>query len=265
MPFLSSNAPQNRHGWPFCMTGAMRVLVSRTPIWKWPVEANSSIPSHGYAKFEVTGGLGRVIYPEIVAPVGILSRNASATYLGQPAYRVTLTSAALGATDDRYVQYEAELLNAGGDVLGSYRILSHSSNELVLSPESGALVVAATEARVIAKFFEIITDGQQGLGATYAGSQSNRVPIANIRFGFAFHQDPQDPSATRFPSQPNTYIYDLSDAAVQEQIRLLGANFVQWDLLFDTAFKAAAGDSPPDLTPETPRPELHYLRLPFRF
>ena len=89
--------------------------------------------------------------------------------------------------------------------------------------------------------------------------------MANIRFGFAFHQDPQDPTAQRFPAQEGTFTYDLTDPAVQEQIRQLGANFVQWDLLFDTRFRSAAGDSPPDLNPETPRPELHYLRLPFRF
>ena len=62
-----------------------------------------------------------------------------------------------------------------------------------------------------------------------------------------------------------TYVYDLTDPAVQEQIRQLGANFVQWDLLFDTRFQSVVSDTPPDLNPETPRPELHYLRLPFRF
>ena len=45
----------------------------------------------------------------------------------------------------------------------------------------------------------------------------------------------------------------------------VGASFVQWDVLFDTAFKATAQDGPPDLNPETPRPELQFLRLPFRF
>ena len=235
------------------------------PAYEWAgVEADPASVSLGYANFEIVQGRGVVTYPEIVAPVGILNRNATSTYQGQPAYRVTLTSAALGAVADRYVQYEAELLD-GNTVLGSYRILSHTANELVLSPESGALQVAATEVRVIAKFFDVITDGQPGLGGTYAGSQSNRVPVANIRFGFAFHQNPQDPAAQRYPAQEGTFAYDLSDPAVQEQVRQLGANFVQWDLLFDTRFRSAAGDSPPDLNPETPRPELHFLRLPFRF
>ena len=119
--------------------------------------------------------------------------------------------------------------------------------------------------RVVAKFFEVFTDGEEGLGATYAGSQSNRVPFANIKFGFAFHQNPQDPQAERFPAAPGTFLYDLSDPAVQEQIRQLGASFVQWDLLFDTQFKSHPSDAPTGLTPETPRPELRFLRLPFRF
>ena len=236
------------------------------PAYEWAgVESDPASIAVGYADYEISQGRGVVSYPEIVAPVGILNRNANATFQGQPAYRVTLVSAALGATENRYVQYEAELLSGSGSLLGSYRILSHSANELVLSPESGALEIAATDVRVVAKFFDVITDGQPGLGGTYAGSQSNRVPVANIRFGFAFHQNPQDPTATRFPAQEGTYVYDLTDPAVQEQIRQLGANFVQWDLLFDTRFQSVVSDTPPDLNPETPRPELHYLRLPFRF
>jgi len=235
------------------------------PSYEWAGVEDAAGVALGYAKFEVSQGVARVVYPEIIAPVGILNRNANSTYLGRPAYRLTLASAAMGQTDDRYVQYEAELLDAGDAVLGSYRILSHTQNELVLSPESGALEVAATQVRVIAKFFDIVTDGASGLGPTYAGSQSNRVPIANVRFGFAFHQNPQDPTAQRFPATEGTYVYDLTDPAVAEQIRALGANFVQWDLLFDTRFQSASTDSPPGLTPETPRPELHFLRLPFRF
>ncbi|MCK5943526.1 MAG: hypothetical protein KAI24_16205, partial [Planctomycetes bacterium] len=236
------------------------------PTYEWAgVQSDPASVALGYANFQVSEGVGRVVYPEVVAPTPILNRNANSTFLGRPAYRVTLASPAMGQTNDRFVQYEAELLDASGELLGSYRILSHTQNELVLSPESGALEVAAVEARVIAKFFEVFTNGQQGLGSTYAGSQSNRVPIANIRFGFAFHQNPQDPNAQRLPATPGTFLYDLSDPAVQEQVRQLGASFVQWDLLFDTQFRAAAADTPPGLNPETPRPELRFLRLPFRF
>ena len=36
-------------------------------------------------------------------------------------------------------------------------------------------------------------------------------------------------------------------------------------VIFDTTFKSAPGDVPPPLSPTSPRPELHFLRLPFRF
>jgi hypothetical protein len=35
--------------------------------------------------------------------------------------------------------------------------------------------------------------------------------------------------------------------------------------LFDCSFQSQPSDVPPDFGPSTPRPELHFLRLPFRF
>jgi hypothetical protein len=136
---------------------------------------------------------------------------------------------------------------------------------MVLSSANGALDSTAVEARVVAKFFEVITDGQDGLGGSYIGNSGARIPVANVRFGFAFHQDPQDGNAARYPATPGTFAYDMTDPVVQEAVRALGANFVQWDILFDTAFKTVTQDGPPNLNPETPRPELQFLRLPFRF
>jgi hypothetical protein len=46
---------------------------------------------------------------------------------------------------------------------------------------------------------------------------------------------------------------------------MIGAQFVQWDILFDTRFRSSPSDSPPVLSPTTPRPQLNFLRLPFRF
>jgi hypothetical protein len=178
---------------------------------------------------------------------------------------VQLTTPALGTTIDRFSQYEAELLASDGSLVGSHRILSHTANELVLSTESGALSTDAKQVRVVAKFFQVFTDGEEGLGASYIGGAGTRVPVANIRFGFAFHQDPQKASALRYPATPGTFAYDLSDPAVQESIRALGASFVQWDILFDSGFQSSTQDAPPSLNPETPRPELRFLRLPFRF
>ncbi|MBL8755552.1 MAG: hypothetical protein JNK15_19805, partial [Planctomycetes bacterium] len=159
----------------------------------------------------------------------------------------------------------AEVLAADGSQAGSFRILTHTSSELVLSTESGAFPGNAAKVRVRAKFFDVMTGGNPGLGATYLGASGARIPVSNVRIGFAFHQDPSNPAAQRFPAQVGTFVYDLSDPAVQTAIRDLHMPFVQWDVLFDNAFQPTAADQPPALTPDTGRPELHFLRLPFRF
>jgi hypothetical protein len=41
---------------------------------------------------------------------------------------------------------------------------------------------------------------------------------------------------------------------------------VQWDVQFNSTYKAEAGDvNPRPFGPNSPRPELQFLRLPFRF
>ena len=86
-----------------------------------------------------------------------------------------------------------------------------------------------------------------------------------MRIGFAFHTDPQNAAAPRLPAEDGTFLYDLSDSAVQEQLRVLGMSFVQWDVTFDGQFQRSSLDAPPAFGPTTPRPELRWLRLPFRF
>ncbi len=222
-------------------------------------------PSTGYAEYQVVGTVANTLFTTVIDATPILSANTNATFQDRAAYRVELTSATLGTVVDRFVQYEADALSNADGVLGSFRILSHSDRELVLSTESGAFPAAAAKMRVRAKFFNLVTNGVQGLGATYLGSGGGRVPVANVRIGFAFHQNPASSTALRYPANPNLYAYDLSDPAVQEQVRALGAAFVQWDILFDTAFKSTAADAPPALSPDTPRPEIHFLRVPYRF
>jgi hypothetical protein len=240
--------------------------ITAGPAYEWAgVDGDAASFTVGYADFSVQSGRSLLVFPEAVAATGIQSMNANSTFLGRPAYRVQLAQSSLGAVNDRYSQYEVELLAGDGSVVGSYRIMSHTASEMVLSPENGALASTAVQARVVAKFFDLVTDGQEGLGGSYIGNAGARIPIANVKFGFAFHQDPQNSSAARYPAAPGTFAYDLTDPAVQEAVRALGASFVQWDILFDTAFKTVSQDVPPSLNPETPRPELRFLRLPFRF
>ena len=89
-------------------------------------------------------------------------------------------------------------------------------------------------------------------------------PVANVRVGWAFHTDPSDENAPRYPAQDGTFAYQL-DATALETIRSEQMSFVQWDILFDMSYVEVGGDTPPALNPETNRPELHFLRLPFRF
>jgi hypothetical protein len=149
-------------------------------------------------------------------------------------------------------------------VVGGFRILSHTDRELFLATESGALPATATQLRVTAKFFEIVTNGVEGPNVTYEGA-NGRVPVANVRIGFAFHANPGDSTAERFPAAAGTFLYNLSDPAVQETIRTKNLTFVQWDVIFDQAYKVNALDAPLPLRPTTPRPELRFLRVPFRF
>lgn len=225
--------------------------------------------THGYANYQVDGTSAKPVYPVAVNYADILGINANASFSGQPAIRVELTSPALGTIVDRYSQYEVQFASASADLNPTFRILSHSDRILFLSPTSGAIPEGATRLRVLSKFFEIRIGGVQGsetLGGTYAGSLPNsQIPIANVRIGFAFHQDPASPTAQRFPANPSQFVLDLTDPAVQDQIRLLGASYVQWDILFNTGFKSVVTDVPPGLSPSSPRPELHFLRIPYRF
>ena len=229
-------------------------------------EFAATTPTTGYVSFSSAGGEAvQITYPTAVDAVPIQSVEAGFSFLGQPAYRVQLASSSLGDVVDRYSQYEAELLDSVGSVVGSFRILSHTNQALTLSPSSGPLPQNATSLRVRAKFFQVITDGAEGLGPTYRGSLSNRVPTANIRIGFAFHRDPSNSTQGRYPTTDGTYLYDLSATEVQDTFRQLGAAYVQFDILFDCAYRSVGGDEPPVFGPASARPELHFLRLPFRF
>ena len=198
------------------------------------------------------------------------SLDTNASYLGEPAYRIALGAPLIGE-DNRYAQYEAELLSNAGQVLSGYRILSHTQNELIVAAGTGLVPSSATQVQVKAKFFKIVTNGSEGLGPTYQESVNNPTPIpySNVRIGFAFHQDP-DPSdilAGRYPStSEQDFVRDLNDPGLQAWIAANGEpRYVQWDILFDMAFHPTNPALAQTLTPSTPRPEIEFLRLPFRF
>ncbi|MBM3972828.1 MAG: hypothetical protein FJ301_01835 [Planctomycetes bacterium] len=227
----------------------------------------TSTTNVGFASFRRQGSVALAKFPEIVPLSSVLSQPVATTYQGDAAYVIDFATVAigLGATPDRYTGYIVELFNAANARLEGFRILSHTDRQLIVSSDGRAMPAAVAKARVLAAFYEMITNGVRGQGPTYLGANGLRVPNANVKIGFAFHQDPASLTALRFPANPNDYLYNLEDAAVQQQIRALGAAFVQWDILFDIGFKESTGDVPPNLSPSTPRPELRFLSVPFRF
>ncbi len=222
-------------------------------------------PTQGYAAYATTGST--VDYgPTVYGPVPLTSIEAGASYLGSSAYRAKITGPAIGE-DNRYVQYEAELLNVVGSVVGSFRILSHTGSELLLDPGVDVVPTGASRLQIRKKFFKVVTNGAEGLGPVYvqtlAGGQTRKLPNANVRIGFAFHQDPKI-AGGRFPADEQQFVHDLNDPTFLNWVGLNGApRYVQWDVTFDLTYED--NSTAPSLNPNSPRPELRYLRLPFRF
>jgi hypothetical protein len=208
----------------------------------------------------------RPVYPTVVPAVAIASRSTKATYLGQPAYRIELAEPVLGTIPNRYSQYEAELLLESGVSAGGFRIFSHTDRELIVAPEGGLLSTAATRVQVRARFFGVYTNGRQGFGpARVPVGGSDLEPIANVRLGFAFHRDPQSGPAGRFPLDPQQFVHSFDDPGLLAWIAANGPpRYMQWDALFDTSFRANGAPSS-IVSPGAPRPELRFLRIPFRF
>ncbi|MEC7725848.1 MAG: Ig-like domain-containing protein [Planctomycetota bacterium] len=239
------------------------------PVFEFAgLDTNSQVA--GYVDYETLGSSVRIKYPIAVPAAQIVGIDTQASYLGQPAYRITVDTPSLGE-DNRYVQYQAELLNSAGSILTGYRVLSHSGNELLVEASAGLVPTQATQVQVKAKFFKIVTNGSEGLGSTYQESVGNPTPIpySNVRIGFAFHQDP-DPSnilAGRYPaSSEQDFVRDLNDPGLQAWIAANGApRYVQWDVVFDMAYHPTNPALSQTLTPSTPRPQIEFLRIPFRF
>jgi len=220
----------------------------------------------GYVHYEPLGSTAvRIVYPTVISPTDVAGSNAADTYLGAPAYSLDLVGAPMGAVDNRYSQYEAEVLNASGSVVGSFRIFAHTANKLWLAADANAFPSGIARVQIRAKFFKVVTNGSEGLGPVYVPTGGQAIPNSNVRIGFAFHQDPAGPASGRYPLDPKSFVYDMNDAGLQTWITANGApRYVLWDATFDLVYDRN-GSVAPALNPASPRPELHFLRLPFRF
>ncbi|HEX5051595.1 MAG TPA: Ig-like domain-containing protein [Planctomycetota bacterium] len=240
-----------------------RGIVTGNGAVAGPVFEFAGTDAQGFAAWMPVANSVLPVVPVVVPATPIADLVAHAWYLGAPAYRLRLASPVLPASG-RYAQYDAELLSASNTTLASFRILAHDDRELVVDPDGQLLPGSAVRVRVVARFFDATTNGVRALPALTPASTPQ--PRANVRIGFAFHTDPfgVDPLAGRYPAtSEQDFAYDLGDPELQQWIAVHRPRFVQWDVTFDLAFDAGSGAPP--LTANPPRPELHSLRLPFRF
>jgi len=231
----------------------------------------------GYINYkQISGGLGLDFQPQLSSPAQVSRIDPGAKYDGSDAYMIELAASKLGATAHRYAQYRALLIDKSGSTLGEYRILAHGARQLFVARESMLPKANASDLRlqVIAKFFEVFTDGAPGLGRTYEDPNNSQreIPMANVQIGFAFHKDAPNAESkgmdpNRFPQRVGSFTYDLSSPAAIEAIRKMKAPYIKWDILFNTRFSEGKGNTNPaqGLSPSNPRPELRFLVLPERF
>ncbi len=236
------------------------------PDWEFAGTTLSGTEA-GYVAYSASGA---AVYPDALpADVAIVSMDASSSHDGQPAYQVDLAAGSITGDENRFVHYRAALKNSAGTTVGEFRILSHNDRTLFLSTESGTLPVEATKMQIVAKFFQVVTGTEQGLGPTFTyqppvGAKT-QVPVANIRFGFAFHTDPSGPNGQRFPSGAD-FIYDLSDSTLQTWLDTNRPTFVQWDALFNSRYYPTNGNrSSERLDPDMALQKLDFVVLPFRW
>ena len=108
---------------------------------------------------------------------------------------------------------------------------------------------------------------QTFVGRSGTSNPNVRIPRANLRIRFAFHQDPSRVTAKRFPPKDGEYFAEWGDAAKLEELREGGFRFVKYDILFHTQYEWDPVGFPNTfgLSADTPLPEIRRLVLPYRY
>ncbi|MCA8972736.1 MAG: hypothetical protein KDC95_23310, partial [Planctomycetes bacterium] len=216
---------------------------------------------NGLSKFSVTSADGTAI-----------------DYRAMSAYRVRLDADRL-PDDGSLNNHVARLMDGNGAGIGDFRILGATARELFLDAREGALPSGVASVEVLEKFFEVVTEGIEGLGPIF-DLQTDRYPIANVQLGFAYHKDPSRPDIVtqgntlidrnRFPQALGTFLYDVETDGTGSQRELLRkAHYpfakvkVRFNLNYNPTDPSTAGPNP--VSPTTRRPALRFLRLPYSF
>jgi hypothetical protein len=242
--------------------GQPRAIVVTEGAEVGPRYEFAGLREDGYVDWSPLGTAGvRIEQPTRVAATPLAAVFANAMFLGQPAYRLQLQTPTLGDVANRWAQHEAELLNASGARLASFRIVQHTAAELLVDTGRELLPEGATHLRVAAKFFAITTRDVEGLPHRVPLGSSTAVPAANLRIGFAFHTDPGGTGGTRFPAGAQEFVHDLDHGDVLTWLLANRPRYVMWDVTFDLTYNAGIG-AVQTLRPDVGRPTLQFLRLP---
>lgn len=250
-------------------------------------------PLAGYLKTKdsVVSGVD-IDYPEVPGATDIpvlsiktfnVGSDPAAYYRGHKKYvKVTLVApnATLGSLPQRYSHYFAVITLGRTLLAGDFRILGHDSQTIYLvhgiSSPSDMTASSTNDIKITitSKLFSVFTDGVEGFPQAFVGrvarpGQGVLVPRANIRIGFAFHQDPKNPTADRFPplnAGKPTFFADWGNPFEIKKLHEGGYRFVMYDILFNTKYQEDPSlPNSNSLGPDTPRPELRRLVLPYRY
>ncbi|MBK8099818.1 MAG: hypothetical protein IPK26_22160 [Planctomycetes bacterium] len=232
-----------------------------------PVGPDFTLPTtpDGWLRFDNRGG-SLVLADErlLGSAAEVRASQANATRAGRAVYELELQQPVLGSQPDRYSGYVAELLDAGNQTLGRFRIQGHDADTVWLEPD-GALPASIAALQLRAGLIDLQPAPIPG----YFDHAGQLTPRSNARIGFAFHRDPTLAAPTgqdsrRFPPTVGEYLHDLGDPTTAAALRAFGATHVSWDVTFDQTFRRVPADQPPppnDLT----QMHLRAIWLPFRF
>jgi hypothetical protein len=214
--------------------------------------------------------------------VDVVSLTNNATTIRGSSVHALEAGSALFPSDGSYANYRVRLFDIIGAEIRDFRIVAHDTDTLWLDATDGLAPTNAVQFSVLAKFFEVLANGNEGLGPTYTtGNIPNvrRYPQASIQLGFAFHKDPANPDfytqagqrfdRNRYPENLNEFVHDLESTGTgsnRETLRQLHYPFAKAMVRFNLDYNDAdPTTSRQGVGPDSTRPALRFLTIPYRY
>ncbi|MBL9080012.1 MAG: hypothetical protein JNL08_21145 [Planctomycetes bacterium] len=195
---------------------------------------------------EVAGSPSPPGQPRLPMPFLVVETRIDSAALGVPTLALELAADLPAAAPGSYTGCLAELAPAVGGSWVRRRVVHSTVRTLWLEGPS-ALPDGATQVQLYGWFADVAA----------------LPPGARVRIGFAFHRGAAPPrtsgfDADRYPNEVGRFLFDLTDPAVQADLRAFGPRALQWEVLFDGAVDRGLGDP-------VPPPALQRFFLPVRF